>query len=268
MQYVLWGLTAAVILLLAGVLYLGWRLRKTEETLRRETEEKHQAQLRFLNLQTKPHFLTNCLSIIYSLTLENENDLALKMISYLSREMQYRYATKGSFVSVRDEVARVENYLKILQIRYPDALEVDYQIDNRTLDSFISPFSLQPLVDNCVKHGRQAGQCIHIQISCVFRTDADGRKLELTVRDDGRGIPGEKLEMLNDNAPREWKLKVRHVGIENLKFRLYLLYGAGNTSIQFENVQPSGTLVTLLLPDKTEYQIPEEEEDEQALVCR
>lgn len=268
MKYVLCVLIAVVALLLAGVIFLCRRLRATEEKLRRETAEKHQAQLRFLNLQTKPHFLTNCLSIIYSLTLENENALALKMISYLSREMQYRYATKGSFVTVRDELARVENYLKILQIRYPDALEVDYQIDNRTLDSYISPFSLQPLVDNCVKHGRQAGRCIHIQIACVFRTSDDGRRLELTVRDDGRGISVEKLEMLNDNAPREWKLKVRHVGIENLRFRLYLLYGAGNTSIQFENVQPSGTLVTLLLPDKTEYQIPEEDDDEQTLVCR
>lgn len=257
------ALSACVVILICGTIYLAIRLYRTEKMLQCEREEKHHAQLCFLNLQTKPHFLTNCLSIIYSLTLENENELALKMVSYLSREMQYRFATRGSFVTVRDELARVENYLKILQIRFPDAVEVDYQIDNRTLDSYVSPFSLQPLVDNCIKHGRIAGACIHIEISCFFKNDGENRLLEFTVKDDGRGMSPEQCDRLNNNIPREWKLKTRHVGIENLKFRFHLLYGQGKTTIHFSSLSPSGTVVTLLLPDKTEYQPPEEDNEDE-----
>lgn len=256
-------LSVCILALTLLCIYLLVALHRKQMALQSERVEKQQAQLSFLNLQTKPHFLTNCLSIIYSLTMEHENELALKMISYLSREMQYRFATRGSFVTVRDEIARVENYLNILQIRFPDAIEVEYQIDNRTLERYVAPFSLQPLVDNCIKHGRIAGECIHIEISCFFKKDGEKQLLEFSVKDDGRGISMEQCDNLNHNTPREWKLKTRHVGVENLKFRFHLLYGDGKTKIHFSPLSPSGTVVTLLLPDKTEYHPPEEDETDE-----
>ena len=89
--------------------------------------------------------------------MEQENELALRMISYLSKEMQYRFAVRGSYVTIREELERVENYLNILRIRYPDAIDVEMHMDNQMLDHYLSPFSLHPLVDNCIKHGRIQG---------------------------------------------------------------------------------------------------------------
>ena len=157
MTYFMLGVLCAVLPLGGCVLFLSVKCQRLKRFLQQEREEKRKAQLHFLNLQTKPHFLTNCLSIIYSLTLEQENELALRMISYLSKEMQYRFAVRGSYVTIREELERVENYLNILRIRYPDAIDVEMHMDNQMLDHYLSPFSLHPLVDNCIKHGRIQG---------------------------------------------------------------------------------------------------------------
>lgn len=256
------GFILVIVALVILVLVLLRQLKRTRDELRTTIRKKERAELCFLNLQTKPHFLTNCLSIIYSLTVDQELDSALELITYLSKEMQYRFANRGSFVTLREEIDRAKNYIKILEIRYPDAICVTYFLDRETLNSYLPPFSLQPLLDNCVKHGRKNDDPIHIVISSDFVYDGPKKYLHIRVKDNGRGIPPEKIAFLNRAPDGEMEIKTRHVGIDNLKFRLYLLYKGAHTNLNYASTPGRGTTVDLTLPDKTDYLFAGDLEDE------
>jgi LytS/YehU family sensor histidine kinase len=171
-----------------------------------------QARLEALRAQLNPHFLFNALNTIAMLVRRQANAEALRGIvglSQLLRQVLDRRA--AAEVSLGEELALVEHFLAIEQLRYPDRLRVRIRVDRGVLEAQVPNLLLQPLVENAVRHGigRRRGAGI-VEIVVHRRGDA----LTLQVRDDGPGLP-------DGWCPEEGF----GLGLANTRERLQRLYG-------------------------------------------
>jgi two-component system LytT family sensor kinase len=112
-----------------------------------------QAQLDNLSAQLNPHFLFNSLNSIKSLVIENPN-VARRAIDVLSDLLRSSlYEKDKDFITIKDELALVKDYIELEKLRFEERLEIDITID-KTLENFIiTTLSIQLLVENSIKHG-------------------------------------------------------------------------------------------------------------------
>src|SRR5258706_7281660 len=138
--------------------FLRYRSRERETArLQSETAQLQaqlaQAKLSALNAQLNPHFLFNTLHAVSSL-VERDPRGVRRMIARLSELL--RYTLDGGHepeVAVGQEIAFLERYLEIMQIRFDDRLEIDVQVGDDARDALVPSLIIQPLVENAVKHG-------------------------------------------------------------------------------------------------------------------
>lgn len=167
-----------------------------------------EGELKNLRSQLNPHFLFNSLNSIRAL-VDIEPAKAKKSITTLSnllrKSLQYG---RENLVTMEQEVGLAASYLELEKIRFEERLSIEWDLDH-SLDQFeIPPFSLQMLVENAIKHGiseLKEGGVVRI------RTFKDGNNVHLIVENSGT------LKHITDLG----------VGIQNIKRRLQLQFGAG-----------------------------------------
>ena len=221
--------------------YLGWHYYKAYRERERQTAalatELVQARLQALRMQINPHFLFNTLNTISALIHENP-DAADRMIVRLS-ELLRRTLDRGDVqeVPLREELEFLRSYLEIEQMRFPDRLTVTFDIEPKAQDLLVPHLILQPLVENALRHGilprEEAGR---VEISARV---ADGRHLELKVRDNGNG-----LLAANGGPGREG------IGLQNIRSRLAQLYGAAQ-QLEIGNASAGGVEARVRIPCRT-----------------
>jgi len=144
---------AVILLNLAHFTYYSlqkWR----ENSLRATNLEKEKSQVQFDNLrnQLNPHFLFNSLTSLDSLIQENP-PLAREFLQQLSKIFRYVLKSKEKgLVSVETELGFIKNYVSLLKTRFGEALQVNFEIAEDTLDLQITPVTLQILIENAIKH--------------------------------------------------------------------------------------------------------------------
>ncbi|MCK6264880.1 sensor histidine kinase [Vibrio sp. ZSDE26] len=111
-----------------------------------------QAEIKLLHAQVNPHFLFNALNTINAVIRRNP-DKARELIQHLSQFFRSNLKQNIETVTVKDELAHVNAYLTIEKARFSDRLEVDINIDEALLSRQLPTFTLQPLVENAIKHG-------------------------------------------------------------------------------------------------------------------
>jgi signal transduction histidine kinase len=192
-----------------------------------------QAQLDALRSQIHPHFLFNTLHSISTL-MHRDVDAADTMLTRLSDLLRLTMKHRGNNeITLRDELALVDNYIEIMRVRFGDRLTVRKKIDPATLDVLVPQFILQPLVENAFDHGisRTPGAG-SIEISAASR---EGR-LELAVSDDGTATNGSFTAG-----------KKHGIGLTNTQLRLERLYG-NDQAMSLEKLPLRGTRVTVAVP--------------------
>lgn len=113
-----------------------------------------QAQLKLLQEQLNPHFLFNTLSSLSAIVRENPN-LAQSYILHLSKVFRYTLMHSGNdLVTADKELRHLESYIQLVKMRLENTFHVDINIRSEILDRQILHLSLQPLVENAVKHNR------------------------------------------------------------------------------------------------------------------
>ena len=232
-------------ILYIGVLSAGiardyfFRYRSRErETARLQSETAQleaqlaEAKLAALNAQLNPHFLFNTLHAVSSL-VERDPRGVRRMIARLSELL--RYTLEGGHepvVAVGQEIAFLERYLEIMQIRFDDRLEIDVQVGDDARDALVPSLILQPLVENAVKHG-------------VEKVAGTGR-IEITARRHDNRL----VLSVGDNGPGRTKSEngdERGVGLRNIRQRLEQLYG-GAQSLTFLERPGGGTIARIEMP--------------------
>lgn len=194
------------------------------------------SELKALQAQINPHFLFNSINTIVSLirtSPEKARDLLVKLGAYFRNSL---YHSDEIFLS--DEIQNIRNYLEIEKARFGDKLKVIIDVPEN-LNCMIPPFTLQPLVENALKHGllpRIEGGTIEI---LGERADSS---IHLTVKDNGTGMDENKLRTLLDETACS-----KSVGLKNVNRRLICKYGS-NYGLKITSSPGEGTVVSLDIP--------------------
>jgi two-component system LytT family sensor kinase len=189
-----------------------WNNARNERKLEEQERLLAEARLAALTSQINPHFLFNTLNSVSSLIRTDPNQARL-MVFRLSQVLRRLLRKHENLSALRDELSFIEDYLSIEVVRFGDKLRFEKDVAEDTLDMLAPSMLLQPLVENCIKHGlsgKVEGGTIRI------RTRRVASRLQLVVEDDGVGIPEAKLATLLD----------RGIGVSNVNERLKVLFGS------------------------------------------
>ena len=210
-------------------LYL-WAQEQAAHAARAEAEAER-ARLATLQAQMNPHFLFNALNTVASL-VATDHGRAERTIEHLAAVLRQTLARGAeALTTVQDEVRFVGHYLDVERARFGARLDVSFDIDAAAADRQIPTMSLQPLVENAIKHAIQARlRGGRIAVSAIVRDDA----LHVSVCDDGDGFV---------NGYQEG------TGLGNLRRRLRSLYGI-SAELVIQSA-PAGSTVTMVLPART-----------------
>ncbi|MFD2330755.1 ATP-binding protein [Cohnella sp. GCM10020058] len=208
--------------------------------LKRSASERLRMEAAYLQAQIQPHFVVNTLNSIVALG-ETDPDrmrgLGHAFASFL--RMSFDSLNTEELVVLSHEIGLTEAYLFIERERFPDRLQVVWETEPG-LEPFVPPLSIQPLVENAVKHGvlrQSAGGTVRIRI-----LRADGR-VRIEVGDDGVGMSEEQARLaLTQSAPGR-----RGIGLYNTNRRLKRLYGEG---LRIASRPGLGTTVSFEVPER------------------
>ena len=201
---------------------------QVEQYLSRQREIANQ-RANIMVLQMRPHFIYNTMTSIYCLC-GHDPQLARKVIMDFTTYLRKNFTaiTSATPILFSSELEHTRAYLAVEQAQYEDSLFVDYDTPHTCFR--VPPLTLQPIVENAVKHGRDpyAGP---FRISIRTRKTDSGS--EIVVADNGRGF-----DTANDSEP--------HIALKNIQERLEIMCG-GNLTITPNN--GGGTVVTVIIPD-------------------
>lgn len=185
--------------------------------------QMHQREMEFKALmnQINPHFLYNVLQLIQTKAVLAGNREIEDMITSLGSMLRYTMDRSHEQVTVREELEYIEHYLAFYKARFEQLFTYHITCEEELYKQRIPKFLLQPLVENCFKHGFQnlkQNGVIHI---AATRVEGD---FLFCIRDNGQGISPERLaylrQVLESNLPAE------SIGVANTHARIRLVYGA------------------------------------------
>lgn len=209
------------------------------EKLKTSAEEQRNAELSAMEAQIDPHFLYNILDTINWKAIERDEYEISGMVCALADILRYSIRNPGGLVSIGQELYWLSQYTMLQKERIEQPLEVETDVPEKLKGCQIHKMLLQPFVENAIKHGgyQKEGVC---RLTIRIRRIED--QIYIMIRDNGKGIPKETLQILNDPTKR----MEGHVGIYNVRKRLELYYGEDATCY-FESRPDIGTTVHLFV---------------------
>lgn len=216
-----------------------WNSTRNENKLEEQQRLLMQARLEALTSQINPHFLFNTLNSVSSLIRTDPHQARL-MVLKLSRILRRLLRKHENYSPLRDELDFIEDYLAIEVARFGEKLHFEKDVDAQSLDMLVPSMLLQPLIENCIKHGLSS----KIEGGTVrLRTRRMEGRLHLVVEDDGVGIPEAKLA----------KLLEKGIGVSNVNERLKVLFGA-DYRMWIDSSPGKGTRIEIEVPElQTEW---------------
>ena len=211
-----------------------WNNTRNENKLEQQQRLLMQARLEALTSQINPHFLFNTLNSVSALIRTDPHQARL-MVLKLSRILRRLLRKHENFSPLRDELDFIEDYLSIEVARFGEKLRFEKEVDAESLDMLVPSMLLQPLVENCVKHG--LGNKIEGGTIWLRTRRVDGR-LHLVVEDDGVGIPEAQLA----------KLLEKGIGVSNVNERLKVLFGT-DYRMWLDSHAGRGTRIEIEVPE-------------------
>ncbi|MBQ8451936.1 MAG: histidine kinase [Clostridia bacterium] len=200
--------------------------------LSRQQEKNKEAQIKIMLSQIKPHFVYNSLSSISTLiTIDPQKaQRALDdFTEYLRRNLSS--LTETRLISFEDELKHIKTYISLEKMRFGDRINIVYDIQKT--DFNVPPLSIQPIVENAIKHG------ILQKISggtLTIKTYKNDNKFFVEVIDDGVGFDASRISAEQNN----------HFGINNIKYRIENMC-KGDITIKSE--VGKGTQVVVVFPN-------------------
>ncbi|MCI7812759.1 MAG: histidine kinase [Lachnospiraceae bacterium] len=204
-------------------------------------------KLEYLTLQIKPHFFLNSLNVIYSLAITKHFDLIMELSSCLMKYFRYLFQSSETLVPLKDELNHTANYLRIQEMRYGTNFSTEIDVEEGLDCARIPILSIHTFVENIVKHAYHDAHSILVQIQ-ISRTVKDHDDyIDIAISDNGKGFASEQLLALNESIHQEENLPQNHIGISNVKQRLFYLY-EDRFLLTFENREDGGAMVHLQIP--------------------
>jgi two-component system sensor histidine kinase YesM len=193
-----------------------------------------------LQAQINPHFLYNTLTSINALARSSNQKEISTMVISLSNLLRQSIDYRNDLITVREELSIVNDFLNIQQIRYPERIYMNINIDEPIKNLMIPKFSLQPLIENSIKYNisNKRGVC-HITISSLI----EDNNLTLSVTDNGIGMDPYYLYRENPQIDSERT----GLGLKNIHERIKMLFDA-NYGLSIESANNKGTTIHVTIP--------------------
>ena len=211
-----------------------------------EQEQKRKIELKALQSQINPHFLSNTLDSIIWMAEGKKNEEVVLMTASLARLLRQSISIENELVTIGQEVEYVRSYLTIQKMRYKDKLEFEINVDPRITHAQIIRLVLQPIVENAIYHGLKYKESKGMLKVHGYEL---GERIIIDITDDGVGMDEETLKHIYD------KHKVNYhsngVGVYNVQQRLVLYYGK-EYGIIYHSEKGKGTTATVVIPKKQE----------------
>lgn len=225
-------------------------MEKEQQMMERELLMKNhlkKAQLKYLQSQINPHFLFNSLNAGAQLAMLEDAEKTCIFVEKMADFFRYNVKKGLEDASLEEELAAVENYIYILNVRFAGEIHFTRQADERIMDCRVPSMILQPIVENAVNHGIRNIDwegCIHLEIM-----EEEGR-IFIRIRDNGKGMSQERIqEVLSGQAgDGEEQSDSTGVGMNNVISRLELYYNQKNLVEIRSRGENKGTEVILKLP--------------------
>ena len=233
------NISLGVLVVLATVLSVTipikiWNTARIEHRLQEQDKLLMSARVEALASQINPHFLFNTLTSISSL-IRSQPETARTLIVKLSGLLRRLLRSQEHFVTLREELASVDQYLDIEIVRFGPTLVVNKEISVDSLDLFIPSMLLQPLVENSIRHGiakRVGGGHVTIRSSLTKHLAI------IEVADDGPGMKETELRQAGSSSG---------IGLRNVDERLRVIYGE-NYHLKLESTPGQGTCARIEIP--------------------
>jgi len=210
-------------------------------TLEARARLVNRAELKALQAQVNPHFLFNALNTVVSFC-RTDPEKARHLLLQLGDFFRKNLKSGEKFVTLREECEHIRAYLAIEQARFSERLGVREEITEDALNWRLPGLTLQPLVENAIKHGiypmSTPGE---ILISALVEDES----LVVRISDNGVGISAEKLTLIN--AGVEVSTSGLGIGLQNVAQRLQILYGK-RANFVINSREGKGTEVILRIP--------------------
>ena len=196
-----------------------------------------EARLTALRAQISPHFIYNALAAIAG-NIHARPEAAREQLIDFADFTRYLFGDARPDVTLGEEIEHVRRYLRLEQARFPGALAVELDIPPETRDALVPTLSLQPLVENAVRHGirpQTRTGTVRVQARAL---DHD---VEIRVGDDGEGIEPARIPALLAGVP------AGGIGLSNVDARLRATFGP-DAGLRIESELGRGTTVILRVP--------------------
>jgi sensor histidine kinase YesM len=206
-----------------------------EKSVDLERKEKENAEVknRLMMSQIRPHFIYNVLSSVSTL-IPVDPPKAQQALDEFTEYLRANFsaATQKKLIPFADELKHVENYVALEKLRFEKRLHVEYDIKARAFE--VPPLSIQPLVENAIKHGvtqKTQGGIV------TLRSYEEANDFVVEVIDDGVGFDMKSLNQRGDSS----------IGLSNIEFRIDHMCGG---TLTIESQEGAGTKATVRIPKR------------------
>lgn len=207
-------------------------------------EQKLDYAMSALRAQINPHFLFNTINMIKWMAISqkaNHIKSALDMLMILLRPL---FKENIDEVPLSEEIEYAKNYIGLVNLRFGGNMEMETELSKELLDTPVPCFILQPIIENCVRHGfMQDYSQAKIEISGI----KDDGGFRLIISDNGKGISEEAAAEIQSKLDTAVIKNGDRLGLSNVHMRIKLKYGEG-FGVSIRQAETGGTAVIVKLP--------------------
>lgn len=216
------------------------RLANYISDLKIKEEQRRIAEIETLEAQINPHFIYNTLDAIKWVAIINKANIVAQMVSSFSKLLQISLSSGESKIMLKQEIEHVKCYIQLMEYRYNYQLNVEYHIEEQTLNLYTLKLILQPFVENCMQHAfNNTADVGKIMITTSIKQHSKlGEVLMICIKDNGCGIAQEVLKKSS---------RFNGMGIKNVDERIKLYYGY-DYGAKLSNAPEGGTIVKIYQP--------------------
>ncbi len=207
---------------------------------------RQQNQLKMLRAQVKPHTFLNAINTINNMTYTGKPEDIREYISAFASFTRYMLYKAKDWTTVEDEIKNIDSYARMQQIRFPESIEIIYDIDPWIYVEQIPYLILFSLVQNSFKHAMTLTDKTYITISGKYYDEDGFEGFRLIEEDNGPGFSQEALQSIV-TAEEDDPFTKEHLGLTNVRYSLNLIYKRDDL-LRISNRPSGGAHIELLIP--------------------
>ncbi len=217
-----------------------------EQSIRMEASVKD-AQLKYLQAQINPHFLFNTLNAGAQLAMLEDADQTYRYIHKVAEFFRFKMKKDDYTSTLQDEIQLVDDYIYIINVRYAGEICYQKHVDEQLLNITVPSMILQPIVENCIKHGFRE---VEWEKKIDLSVNLEGDYIVVSIRDNGIGMTQETMNAVlhNEELKDTDQEKADGIGLDNVITRMRIFYSRENV-VEITSVGTNlGTEVALYIP--------------------